>query len=89
MRYRIYPGTDCQASGRCITRIEVSWSEDAGGGETARSGGDGASKGEKGRQASAQDAEELNERLSPWLFTVPKWQHKAFITDAAALLKLK
>ncbi|MBW2283590.1 MAG: DUF4340 domain-containing protein [Deltaproteobacteria bacterium] len=86
MRYRIYPGPGCQASGKCILRIEVKYSEDVGGDETSGPDDEKTSDRKKGAETRAREAKELNARLIPWLFTVPKWQHDAFVTDADKLV---
>ena len=45
------------------------------------------SKEKKTPEEYALDAQKMNERLSPWIYVIPKWQHEAFITDLDQLLE--
>ncbi|HIJ36361.1 MAG TPA: hypothetical protein HPP59_03675, partial [Deltaproteobacteria bacterium] len=78
---------DCSETGPCILRIDVGWEKP------------GLKKDEKGKEVGANKTEipenqpdmvvraaQENERLSPWVFVVPKWRHDAFITDLQELI---
>jgi outer membrane phospholipase A len=41
---------------------------------------------EKTPEELALEAKELNERLSRWVYVIPRWQHRALITDLDPLL---
>ncbi|OQY59443.1 MAG: hypothetical protein B6245_06720, partial [Desulfobacteraceae bacterium 4572_88] len=34
-------------------------------------------------------AEEVNKRISPWIYVIPKWKHENFVTDVEGLLEEK
>jgi len=35
----------------------------------------------------ALEAKQENDRLSPWVYVIPKWQQEAFITDPQGLVE--
>ena len=85
--YHVYPDPDCSETGPCILNIDVGWEKP------------GLKKDEKGKEVGADKTEipenqpdmvvrvaQENERLSPWVFVVPKWRHDAFITDLQELI---
>jgi len=39
------------------------------------------------RPPQALEAKQLNERLSPWVYVIPEWQHSIFMTDLDQLLE--
>ena len=38
-------------------------------------------------EEEAFEAKRLNDRLSPWVYTIPKWKHDDFVTDLNQLLE--
>jgi hypothetical protein len=86
--YRIFPGTESEEADGCHLRLEVDYrrppSEAAGSEEASPEKGAAA---ETSPEERAREAEHLNERLSPWVFMVPRWQHSAFVLEKEQLLE--
>jgi hypothetical protein len=79
MIYRVYLGKKCPEGGSCILKLEVAYK---------------APVPEKKETASQKTPEELaleakqeNDRLSPWVYVIPKWQQEAFVTDPQGLVE--
>ena len=92
--YRLYPSSGCSKNERCHLRIQVGYEkpldvkDDAGKEETKIEGDKKkVSKPEKSPEEYALEAKNLNERLSPWVFVIPKWKHDALITELDQLYK--
>ena len=90
--YQVYTGKACSASVPCRIRLEVgSQPPEPPKGE----GEPGAATDDKAATAGAKSEEPTaavsaineNERLTPWVFTIPEWQHQAFFTDLEQLLE--
>lgn len=87
MIYRVYPGNECPKPGVCYVRFEVDYHS------PPRSREDETGKAEEktGQKPEPEQMEkkarEANDRLSPWVFVIPKWQHKAFITRMDELME--
>jgi len=92
--YHVYPGKSCSPTVPCRIRLEVAL-------ETPRSQaprtvaesetGAGASVEEEKAPTSkaVEEAAAENSRLTPWVFTIPEWQHQALFTDPESLLEPK
>ena len=86
MTYRVYPGKSCSDATPCYVRFEVSYaSPEAGEPKETDKKADEETKPE----ALKKSAREKNEQLKPWVFMIPEWQHKAFITHLKKLLDAK
>ncbi len=90
--YHVTTGKACSATLPCQIRFEVGYQRPG----PAKKEADPASPTEKkaaaeakGEEAVAAEAIKENERLKPWVFTIPEWQHKAFFTDLEQLLEKK
>ena len=90
MIYRVYPGKACSEDNRGCLQLEVDYEKPAPekkeGAEEAASGKEGTSA-DKTPEEHALEAKQLNDRLSPWVYVIPKWQYDALITDAGQLLE--
>jgi hypothetical protein len=92
--YHVYTGKACSGTVPCRIRIEVGYDPPgpAGPVETGQAAEtkDKASAGAKSEEATAVvKGTEENERLKPWVFTIPEWQHHAFFIDLEQLLEKK
>jgi hypothetical protein len=89
--YRVLPGKTCSKEDTCYLKLEVDYHRPSGVAEKEDIKGKGPKKQETSEEKSpeeyALDARKLNERLSPWIYVIPKWQHDAFITDLDQLLE--
>ena len=90
MIYRVYPGKACSDDAQCYLKVEVGYQKPAEAEKPAAD--DKASNGketrpEKSPEEVGLEAKQLNERLSPWIYVIPKWQHNAFVTDLDKLLE--
>jgi hypothetical protein len=88
--YRVYVGKGCSETGPCYLKLQVDYQRPSEGKEEPAQGG--AGKGEKapmkkGPEEYAQEAKQANDRLSPWVYVIPKREHTAFITDIEGLLE--
>ena len=83
MVYRVYPGNDCP-EGLCYVRFEVDYQPP--GPDNGQVNEEKESRKPDPRE-TAKKAEEENLRLHPWVFIIPKWQHKAFITHLDELVE--
>lgn len=88
--YRVYPGRECSKADPCYLRLEVDYQKPSG--EKVKPAGDESDKKqqaspEKTPEEYAREAKQLNNRLSPWVYVIPQWQHRAFITDLDQLLE--
>lgn len=61
--------------------------EEAGKEETSEKAEKEETPPEKSGQEMGLEAKELNERLSPWVYVIPKWKHGDFLTDFDQLLE--
>ena len=88
--YRVYVGKGCLEADRCYLKVEVDYQKPKG--ETDKpaegeSGKKGQGSPKKTPEEYALEAKHLNDRLSPWVYVIPKWQHSAFVTDLDQLLE--
>jgi len=90
--YQVYTGKACSAEVPCRIRIEVGFQSP----ETSKGEGEaGAATDDKAGPAGAKSEDPTaavsatteNERLTPWIFTIPEWQHQAFFTNLEQLLE--
>ena len=81
--YRVLPGKTCLKEDTCYVKLEVAYHRPSGVAEKGEL--DEVSK--KTPEEYALDAQKMNERLSPWIYVIPKWQHEAYITDLDQLLE--
>ncbi|MFO7601823.1 MAG: DUF4340 domain-containing protein, partial [Candidatus Desulfacyla sp.] len=89
--YQVYTGKACSATEPCRIRLEVAYEpsepvkpETDPPAETREKASAGA-KSEDSKVAA--EATEENERLKPWVFTIPEWQYQAFFTDLDPLIE--
>ena len=88
MIYRVYPGKECSKDNPCHMKLEVAYhkpvSPEKGQAEeqTSKKGGT-----EKPPEELALKERQLNDRFSPWIFVIPEWRHKNYITDLDQLLE--
>ena len=90
MIYRVYPGKACADDDPCYLKVEVGYQKPAE--EEKPAADDKTSKGKEARPEKSPEevkleAKQLNERLSPWVYVISKWQHNAFVTDLEKLLE--
>jgi hypothetical protein len=90
MIYRVYPGGECSDDAPCYLKVEVGYQKPTE--EDKPAADDKASNGKenspkKSPEEVALEAKRLNERLSPWIYVISKWQHNAFVTDLDKLLE--
>ncbi len=86
MSYRVYPGNSCSDTTPCYVRFEVGYSPP----EAAEPEGTDKEAAEETKpEALEKTAKEKNEQVEPWVFMIPEWQHKAFITHLKKLLDTK
>jgi hypothetical protein len=90
MIYRLYFGKACSETDPCLLQLEVDYEKPAPEKEETAEG-QSSKKGEAGSEKTpeelALEAKQLNERLSRWVYVIPKWQHGAFITDLDQLIE--
>jgi len=90
MIYRVYLGKVCSEAESCYLKLDVDYQKpsihEKAGGEKESAEKEAASP-VKTPEEYALDAKQLNERLSPWIYKIPKWQHGAFITSRDELLE--
>lgn len=91
--YDIYPGGKCKGSGPCYLKVKVGYATiPPEQGKTSQRVPDGETKkktekpGEKDK-ALAQKAKNLDQRLSPWVYVIPQWEHGNFVTNLSSLLE--
>jgi hypothetical protein len=96
MIYRVYPGKACADDDPCYLKVEVGYQKPAEAEKTADkekpAADDKATSGKEARPEKSPEevkleAEQLNGRLSPWVYMISKWQHNAFVTDLEDLLE--
>ncbi|MBW1982743.1 MAG: DUF4340 domain-containing protein [Deltaproteobacteria bacterium] len=88
--YRVYPSKTCPEKVGCLLRLQVGFSPPATNKEkksVEESVKQTAKAADKTVAELAQEAKELNERFSKWLFVTPDWQHNSFVTDRNQLLE--
>lgn len=88
--YHLYTGKACSPTVPCRIRVEAGY--EAPGlpekeGDQAAATEKEAPVREKGGEEGPVKATEQNERLKPWVFTIPEWQHQAFFTALEQLLE--
>ncbi|MBW1781243.1 MAG: DUF4340 domain-containing protein [Deltaproteobacteria bacterium] len=90
--YHVTVQKACSATVPCQIRFGVAYQRPEPAKQEAKSG-DATEKRSpaeaKSEEALAAEATEENERLKPWVFTIPEWQHKAFFADLEQLLEKK
>jgi hypothetical protein len=97
--FRVLPGKTCLNTDACYMKLEVAYHRPSGVAEKGNSDevskkealkGEGSKRQdtseEKSPEEYALEAQKMNERLNPWIYVIPKWQHEAFITDLDQLL---
>jgi hypothetical protein len=90
--YHLYTGKACSATVPCRIRLEAAYEAPGPAKEAADEAAateKEAPVGEKGGEDGAVKATEQNERLKPWVFTIPEWQRQAFFIDLEQLLEKK
>ncbi len=90
MIYHVYPDSNCSETGPCRMEMDVSWEKPAWKGEeeVTKEGAEEKDKGEEKAQAdSSVTAAQEHDRLSPWIFVVPKWRHDAFLANLNELIE--
>jgi len=88
--YRVFVIKDCSETEPCRIRLEVDYQRTPSEkDETAKdtSSTEEEAGSDKTPEESEYEAKQLNDRLNPWVFVIPKWQHNAFITDLNQLLE--
>ncbi len=88
MTYRVYPGLNCSPGIPCYLRIQVDFNGPAP--RAATDEGEkrtNTAKEGKGESTLRAETDELNERLKPWFFVIPQWQHEAFVTTLDGMLE--
>ncbi len=89
----VYTGEACSAGVPCLLRFEVGFEppetpkiepESEKSDEPAEKAGKGDAKTEP---STPEEAAKENDRLTPWIFTIPEWQHQAFFVDLDELLE--
>ncbi|UCG13737.1 MAG: DUF4340 domain-containing protein [Deltaproteobacteria bacterium] len=88
--YRVYLGDQCTDARGCRLKLEVDYgqlSKPDKETDEETSGQPAQASPDKTAEELALEAKQLNERLSPWVYLVPKWQHDAFVTDRDQLLE--
>jgi hypothetical protein len=92
--YRIYPGKGCSETEPCRLRLEIDYRQPPPGPEkpaatskSAETKSEAQTPPPEKPEELARQAAKLNERLSPWLYQVTRWQHLAFATDLDSLLE--
>jgi hypothetical protein len=89
MTYRLYFGKACSETDPCLLQLQVAYEKPAPEKEETAEGESSEKEvsSEKAPEELAFEAKQLNERLSRWVYVIPKWQHDAFITDLDQLLE--
>lgn len=89
MIYRVYPSTGCakEAADQCLIRLQVDYQQPSGEKKETDSSADDKGKPEKTPEELSLEAKTLNERFSPWVYSVTWAQHLAFITDLNKLVE--
>jgi hypothetical protein len=90
MIYRVYPGRACADDDPCYLKVEVVYLKPAE--EEKPAADDKTSNGkeippEKSPEEVKLETKQLNERLSPWVYVISKWQHDSFVTGLDKLLE--
>ena len=90
MIYRLYLGEPCSGTEACNLQLEVDYKKPVAE-KKEMAEGESSKKEEVGSEKTPEEltleAKELNERLSRWVYSIPKWQQDAFITDLDQLLE--
>ena len=90
MIYRLYFGKACSETDPCLLQLEVDYEKPAPVKEETAEG-ESSEKEEAGSEKTpeefALEAKQVNERLSRWVYVIPKWQQGAFITDLEQLIE--
>jgi len=90
--YHVTIGKACSVTIPCQIRLAVDY-EPPGpvtrGADQAAKTDEKAHAGTQSGEAIAADASKENGRLSPWIFTIPEWQYKAFFPQVDELLEKK
>ena len=88
--YHVFPGVACSPGIPCYLRLQVAFSGRTTQKETQdpgkASGKKDAADGETDASLTVK-AKELNDRLGPWAFVIPEWQHQAFFTTLNEMLE--
>jgi hypothetical protein len=93
MTYHVYPGKTCSDGDGCYLKLGVTYQEPAP--LKAEKKDEAEEQGSKTEETApektpeerALEAKQLNDRFSPWVYRIPKWQHEAFMTDLEKLLE--
>jgi len=86
--YHAYPGVTCSPGIPCYLRLQVDYQKPTAKAPTLKDEKESKeSSTEKNEGALLATAKEMNDRLAPWSFVVPQWQHQAFFTTLSELLE--
>jgi len=87
--YGVAVGEECSPTVPCRIRIEVGYYPSG----PAEANGRAETEAVPSPEAKSEEAKgvaearEENERLKPWVFTIPEWQYQAFFTDLEQMLE--
>ncbi|HKI49008.1 MAG TPA: DUF4340 domain-containing protein [Desulfobacteria bacterium] len=86
--YHAYPGVTCSPGIPCYLRLQVDYQKPTAKAPTLKDEKESKeSSTKKSEGALIVKAKEMNDRLAPWSFVVPQWQHQAFFTTLKEMLE--
>ncbi|MCF8129624.1 MAG: DUF4340 domain-containing protein, partial [Deltaproteobacteria bacterium] len=88
--YHAYPGVTCSPGIPCYLRLRVDYQKptaEAPPVKDEKESKEIESSTEKNEGALLAKAKMMNDRLAPWFFVVPQWQHQAFFTTLSEVLE--
>ena len=88
--YHVYSGITCSPGIPCYLRLQVDFQKPTTKAPTVKDEKEPKEKEsstEKSEGALTVKAKEMNDRLAPWFFVVPQWQHQAFFTALNEMLE--
>jgi hypothetical protein len=89
MIYRVSIASKVSEGATCYLKIEADYRREAL--ARTKEAGEGLSEVPKGAQKTdneyALETQELNARLSPWVYVIPGWQRDAFVTNPGQLFE--
>lgn len=86
MVYELYPGKKCKEAGSCYLTVRVRYEQPAPSKDLPKGEGTGKKKEAPGSRVK-EEADNLDKKLSPWVYVIPQWKHDALITDFQLLLE--